>query len=90
MNRLSLFFLAIENDPTIGASHISIYCALLQYELQQCCGNIVELSRSELMKAAKIAGIATFHKCVSDLDEHGFIRYQPSYNHRKKNRFYLM
>ncbi len=32
------------------------------------------------MKAAKIQGIATFHSCIKDLNNSGYIEYKPSYN----------
>lgn len=34
----------------------------------------------ELMRQAKISGMATYHKCMRDLNELGYIRYIPSYN----------
>ena len=32
------------------------------------------------MEGAKINGLATFHKCIKDLNEFGYIRYLPSRN----------
>ena len=32
------------------------------------------------MEAAKINGLATYHKCIRELHEYGYIDYHPSYN----------
>jgi hypothetical protein len=88
VQQLSKFFSAIEKDARIGASHISLYCALLQLGLKQHAEPVFIMA-PEIMKVAKIAGIATYHKCIKELHEYGYIRYMPSYNHRKKSKVYL-
>jgi hypothetical protein len=90
LNSLSNFFTAIANDPRIGVSHISLYCALLQNSGKGDNDSIIPVIKSELMKAAKISGLATYHRCIRDLHEYGYIKYQPSYNHRKKGKVYLL
>ena len=40
----------------------------------------VDFKRQELMEMAKIIGLATYHRCIRDLDRFGYIRYQPSFN----------
>jgi hypothetical protein len=42
------------------------------------------------METAKISGIATFHKCIKDLDELGYISYLPSRNPAVNSRVYLL
>ncbi len=83
---LSDFFSAIANDPRIGVSHISLYCALLQSCSEPGHSLVISITKNELMKVAKISGLATYHKCIRDLHSYGYIRYQPCYNHRKKSR----
>ena len=87
---LSDFFKAIENDPRIGVSHISLYCAILQFSEVPDDGLPVPIVSYELMKVAKISGLGTYHRCIRDLHSYGYIRYQPSYNHRKKSKVYLL
>jgi hypothetical protein len=41
------------------------------------------------MKLAKISGVATYHKSIRELDEYGYIRYEPSYNRYKRSVIYL-
>ena len=87
---LSCFFQAIENDPRIGVSHISLYCALLQYGVAQGTFTPMTVVGAEVMKIAKISGLGTYHRCIKDLNSYGYIRYVPSYNHRKKSKVYLL
>lgn len=42
------------------------------------------------MRGAKIFGLATYHKCIKDLNDFGYISYQPSYNPRVGSRVYLV
>lgn len=88
---LSGFFTAISRDARINTKHISIYCALLQlFHLQGDVDPICTGSR-EVMELAKISGLATYHRCIRDLHDFGYLRYQPSYHHhRRKNRMYLI
>jgi hypothetical protein len=80
VKELTSFFSAIREDHRIGTSHISLYMALFQlYNLNQF-QNPVEITRSAVMEVAKISGLATYHKCIKDLADFGYIQYQPSYN----------
>ena len=86
---LQQFFNAIGNDPRIGASHISLYCAILNLSIGYGIDEAVLVVSSELMKCAKISGVATYHKCIRDLNSFGYITYMPSFNHRKKSKIFL-
>jgi hypothetical protein len=77
---LSNFFRAIREDNRIGTSHISLYMALLECWNQHDFQNPVFITRKKLMEDAKINGLGTYHKCIRDLHDYGYIRYQPSYN----------
>jgi hypothetical protein len=80
VKELTNFFEAIQDDPRIGTSHISLYMALFQLYNLNHFHNPVLITRAAVMKAAKISGLATYHRCIKDLDEFGFIEYQPSFN----------
>jgi hypothetical protein len=80
------FFYAIKQDSRIGASHISLFCALVCLACQQQSDTVLFKS-AELMQLAKISSPATYHKCIKALHEYGYIDYHPSFNHaRRKNR----
>ena len=77
---LSLVYKAIAEDNRIGATHISLYMALLQQWNLNGGLNPVEVKRSVLMKLAKINARYTYNKCMNSLEEYGYIKYQPSQN----------
>lgn len=77
---LTIFYNAIANDARIGATHISIYIALLQQWNLNAGQNPILIQRSLIMKAAKINARYTYNKCMNNLHEFGYIIYEPSAN----------
>ncbi len=77
---LSGFYNAIANDSRIGTTHISLYMALLQQWNLSGGLNPVKISRSEIMKIAKINARQTYNRCINNLKEFGYIKYEPSSN----------
>jgi hypothetical protein len=78
--KVSTFFKAIAEEPRISATHISLYMALCQRWNENQFQNPFPITRRDLMDQAKINGRATYHKCLKDLIECGFIEYAPSCN----------
>ena len=77
---LSSFFQQIIYDDRITATHISLYAALFQkWSLSHFEGGI-SITRSEMMCASKIRARATYHKCMKELCQLGYINYKPSYH----------
>ena len=74
------FYLAIQDDNRIGATHISLYLALYYFYALNQFQNPVFIKRTSVMYGAKICGLATYHKCIKDLNNFGYISYRPSYN----------
>lgn len=74
------FFMSIHDKPLIGASHVCLYMSLLSCYVKNDFQNPIKISRANVMKIAKIGGIATYHKCMKDLVASGYIRYQPSFH----------
>ena len=77
---LSGFYKAIEDDVRIGTTHISLYMALLQQWNLAGGKNPIEIERAVIMKTAKINARYTYNKCMNNLQEFGYITYQPSTN----------
>lgn len=80
IKELTSFFSAIREDTRIGPTHISLYMALFQFYNLNRFQNPVEITRAAVMEVAKISGLATYHKCIKDLADFGYIQYRPSYN----------
>jgi len=70
----------IRADERLLATHVSLFTALFVQWQRNRFVNPFRVTRKELMAFSKIASIATYHKCIRELDEFGYIRYQPSYH----------
>lgn len=80
VKELISFYSAIKSDHRIGTTHISLYMALFQFYNLNRLQNPIQITRTAVMEVAKISGLATYHKCMKDLVEFGYIQYEPSYN----------
>ncbi len=89
LNPLSHFFSAIENDFRISITHIGIYAALLQFRTNKGFINPIEAFSYEIMPIAKISASYTYHKCVRELSEYGYIRYEPSFKKTQGSKIYF-
>jgi hypothetical protein len=87
--QLSQFYLKIIDDPRIGPVHTSLYGALFTlWEKQNFTSPLCLFSR-EVMPLCKISGSATYHRVIKELNEYGYLRYIPSYNHFVGSSIYL-
>jgi len=73
------FIKATEEDSRIGATHISLYMALLFYWNRDQKNPFI-INRQEIMSLAKIHSRHTYNVCMSQLHDYGYIRYYPSFN----------
>ncbi|HEY5326877.1 MAG TPA: hypothetical protein VIJ27_07745 [Mucilaginibacter sp.] len=67
-------------DKRLLATHISLFTALFVQWQRNDFISPFPVTRKALMGNSRIASIATYHKCIRELDEYGYIRYQPSYD----------
>lgn len=74
---LADFYEAIEDDARIGSSHISVYMVLLLKANSNLGSNPFFTYRSEIIQKARISR-RTFNKCMRELQEFGYIKYEPS------------
>lgn len=86
---LSDFFSAIEYDGRISITHIGIYAALLQCQRQKGAGNPIQAFSHEIMRLAKISAPITYHKCIRELNEYGYLIYLPSFNKNEGSTIYF-
>lgn len=86
---LTIFYNAIADDATIGATHISIYMALLQQWNLNGGENPILIERSFIMKAAKVNARYTYNKCMNHLHEFGYIMYVPSANSFSQSKVFI-
>jgi len=75
-------------DQRLLATHVSLFTGLFIQWQRNSFISPFTVTRRELMVCSKIASIATYHKCIRQLDEFGYIRYQPSYHPGKGSLVY--
>jgi len=80
IKHLTGFFEKVSTDFDLNPTHISLYMAIFQLWNQNRFQNPIGISRDELMRISKIASSATYHKCMKELSEKGYVNYMPSYN----------
>lgn len=78
----------MSDDQRLIATHISLLSALFVQWQRNGFASPFAVTRRELMAFSKIASIATYHKCIRELDEYGYIRYQPSYHPKLGSQVY--
>jgi hypothetical protein len=76
-------------DQRLGVSHFSIYMALILLWHRNELKNPFPVSRKGIMELAHVHSIVTFHKCIGQLEEYGYIRYNPSYSYYERSTIYL-
>lgn len=67
-------------DDQISVRHIGVYVALLHLWCRNQMTSPFQISRSKVMKLARVGSIVTYHKCINDLNTLGYIQYQPSFD----------
>lgn len=83
-------FMAIASqEPRFGPPHVSLFVAILFESHLQGKYPVCIYARN-LMKKAKINGVATYHRVIKELQEFGFIKYEPSYNPLLGSLIYIL
>jgi len=80
IKHLTGFFDKIVTDKALNPTHISLYIGLFQFWNLNRFVNPISITRDEIMRISKIYSKATYHKCIKDLHQKGYIIYQPSFN----------
>lgn len=80
IKHLTGFFERIMLDRNLNPTHVSLYIALFQFWNINRFQNPISISRDEVMRICKISSKATYHKCMRDLNNKDYIKYEPSHN----------
>ncbi|WP_439559036.1 hypothetical protein [Dyadobacter sp.] len=85
---LEVFFKNISADARITVTHISVFTAILQ-ATQKLGTNCLTMFSFELMQVAKISSGKTYYKAMRELNDFGYIMYEPSFNKNRPSRIVL-
>jgi hypothetical protein len=86
---ITAFFKKAADDHRITPSHFCLYLSIFRMWNINRFVNPINVSRSELMKFNKIKSKATYHKCMKELQEYGYLLYAPSYHPNKGSEINL-
>ena len=78
------------DDSRINVLHIVVLLAIVDISYHDGGVNVVTITRKSVMRLSHIRSIATYHKCIRQLEEYGYIKYCPSYNHYSGTTVELM
>ena len=75
-------------DERLMATHMSLFTALFIHFQRNGFVSPFPVTRAGLMACSRIASVATYHKCIKELNDFGYIRYQPSFRPKKGSQVY--
>ena len=76
-------------DERLMATHMSLFTALFIHFQRNGFASPFPVTRAGLMACSRIASIATYHKCIKELNDFGYIRYQPSFSPKQQSLVYF-
>jgi len=77
-------------DQRLLATHISLFTAMFVAWQQNGYVSPFAVTRKELMAFSRVASVATYHKCIRELDELGYIKYEPRFNPKTGSLIYWL
>ena len=77
IRHLNAFFSFVRSDQRLACSHVSLYLALFQYWNFNRFQNPFPVYRNDMMQLSKIGSKNTYHKCIKELHQAGYIIYNP-------------
>lgn len=80
------FLKVVQWDPRIGISHIGLYAVL--FTIKRSDGSI-ELFARQVIPLAKIAARSTYYRLMRELEDYGYLMYEPSSDPRRPSRIEL-
>ena len=77
------FFSKVVKDQRISKAHMAVYMALFYLWSKQQFIGLLNVYSWQIMPIAKISTSATYYSIMKQLNEYGYLKYEPSY-YRKK------
>ena len=86
----AFFFRHVKRDRRLNANHISLYMALFQCWNLNRFQNPFSITREAVMDICGIGSKNTYHKCLKELHQYGYIFYKPSINKFHKSTVHIV
>lgn len=82
-NSIIGYFARFVQDSRMCPTHISLYVALFHLWEKSRFQTPFSIFRKDAMELSRIKSFATYHKCIKEIHNAGFIVYSPNYNSYK-------
>lgn len=90
VKHLNEFLERVKEDSRLNPTHISLYLSLFRIWNIGRFPESFFINREEAMSVSKIGSKCTYHRCISNLTEWGYIEYFPSRNPYKGSRVKIL
>jgi hypothetical protein len=84
------FFAAASDDPRITGTHISLYMELLRHWKDHQYKCPFHLFSHSIIGTARILSSTTYHRTIRDLNDFGYIKYEPSFKRTQGSKIYIL
>jgi len=74
------FLEGIKDDQRIRTTHSAVFLTLYGLWLENNGENPIPICKKEVMEKAKIISPMTWHRTIIELNEYGYVDYQPTFN----------
>ena len=80
LNIFKGLILALVRDKRITVWHMGVMLGIIQLANENDLHSLIYISRKKVMERGHINNIVTYHKCINELQNFGYIDYEPSYH----------
>ena len=89
LNIFQPYLLSILSDERINVWHMAVLFAIIQLATSNDMQCPIFITRKKVMTLAHINSYMTYHKCIKELQQLGYINYDPSYHPALGSKVYL-
>jgi hypothetical protein len=77
-------------DERITVWHMAVMFGIIQLATSEDVHQPIYISRKKVMYFSHIKNIVTYHKCIKELQQFGYIQYEPSYHPAFGSKIHLI
>ncbi len=86
----AFFFQHVKRDKRLNSNHVSLYIALFQFWNYNRFQNPFSIIREEVMGITGIGSKNTYHKCMKEIHQFGYIHYRASTSKFQKSKVHMV
>ena len=84
------FIESLVSDKRVTVWHMGMILGMVQLANGDKIEDPISISRKKVMQLGHINNIMTYHRCIKELQDFGYIKYYPSYHPGIRTTVYLM